>query len=130
MTRPDDTRDLTPRRDDGAGLLVLVVAILAGTAWTVGSFLESSPVSAHATATPAVAPAAATFAQEDCVDCDEHTLAPLPGWHSAAIAPDLLLRASGTDRPEGESAVERRRAGVLVAPWMRVSAPAASDVSG
>ena len=130
MTRPDTTRDMNPRRDDGAGLLVLVVAILAGTAWTVGAFLESSPTSARSAAMPVAAPVEPTgLVQEDCVDCDEHTLAPLPSWHSAAIAPDVLLRAAETNRPEGARAT-RRPTGAPLAPWMRVSAPAASDVEG
>ena len=114
----------------------MVVAILAGTAWTVGAFVDSSAASARATAAPAAV--AADLVPEtgvECVDCDEHTLAPLPSWqtsarwHPSAFTPDGFLRAAGTDRPEG-ARESRPGAGTPDAPWLRVSAPAESDVSG
>jgi len=107
------------------GLVALVVMILAGTAWTVAAYVESSPSPVQA-ASPASAPP--TLFAGDCEECDGQTLAPLPSWHTFKVAPEVVLRATSMAEPEPVRA--RRSVGAVHLQWAQVSAPVADEVNG
>ena len=104
------------------GLLTVVGLILTGTFWTVGSFLESSPVveAAGLDVTPVCSPVAA-----ECGACDAQTLTPAPAWHADRPIPESLLRTTSA-----RAVPAARRAGGTGSYGSRVGAPVPHDVNG